>query len=121
MPIRISWAIQIKACRLMASITGIGGKVGIITTQIARARYRRTRAETSWVPMIGININSAEMRNSGSRKLPTQAPICSLLSSSMSADQHRNIHDQVLGVLHQLSHQPGTGKNQHQQNDQQPG
>src|SRR3989344_936681 len=94
----------------MASITGIGGKVGIITTQIARARYRRTRAETSWVPMIGINISRAEMRNSGSRKLPTHAPICSLLSSSMSADQHRNVHDQILGVLHQLTHQPGTRK-----------
>ncbi|MNJ82328.1 hypothetical protein D3C77_816500 [compost metagenome] len=50
---------------------------------MASASIRRTRLGTNWAPKMGMTINSEAMRNSGSRKLASQPPICSLVSSSM--------------------------------------
>src|SRR5690606_31954133 len=109
--------------RLSASTCGIGGKLGTSRTLMASARYRRTRVGTSWVPMIGITINIAAIRNNGSRNWPTQPLICSLLNSSiaprLSTDEVRNVLDQRLGVLHQLTHQPRAGPDQGEQHHHQ--
>ncbi|MCY1310223.1 hypothetical protein D9M70_603930 [compost metagenome] len=83
-PMRISQPISSSARGLSASTCGIGGRLGTRTTQIASARYRRTRVGTNWVPMIGMVISSAATRNSGQTKLPIQPPICALLSSNIS-------------------------------------
>ncbi len=74
-PISTSWPISSSERRFSASTSGIGGRVGTMTTVIASARYRRTRVGTSWVPKIGITISSEAIRNNGNRKLEIQAPI----------------------------------------------
>ena len=82
-PMRICSTISGSAWGLMASTCGIGGRVGTSTRLRARARYIRTRTGTRVVPMIGMVISSAAMRNSGNRKLPTQPPIWASLRASM--------------------------------------
>ncbi|MNV95592.1 hypothetical protein D3C71_1904990 [compost metagenome] len=54
----------------------------MITTVIASAKYSRIRLGTSVVPTIGMVINTAPTRNSGSMKLATQVLICVSVSAS---------------------------------------
>lgn len=81
-PIRICSAISNRPLKSSALTVGIGGRLGVITTVIARAKYRRMRLDTRVVPMIGMVISSAVTRNSGSMKMATQVLICASVSAS---------------------------------------
>src|SRR5450830_1294002 len=119
-PKMICSAISSSPLRSSGCTSGIGGRPGVMTTVMARMKYKRIRCGNRVVPKIGMVMITAPTRNAGSMKLATQLLICVSVSASsdISADDLRNAAVQRQDVLHELLHQPRPGDNQGDQHHQ---
>src|SRR5690625_6141954 len=89
----------------------------------SRARIRRIRAGTTWVPSTGAAMTKAPTRTNTQACWASQRSRSATSSSNMvvSANERAELVHQPVGEIHQPAQQPGTRQHQGRQRGQQPG
>src|SRR5574343_76033 len=119
-PMSICWAMIHSPASEAGCTAGIGGRLGVMATEMAMPRIRRVRCGAPAVLHSGAVAMKPRMRASGKMKAAIQASIwAEPMLIMLLADQLRNAAEQSLDIVDQVLQHPRAGQQQHHEHGHQ--